>query len=369
MKHRLAGLPAHAKLAVTFFLTLIGGGYLAATALIILNIGNGKPPTNDDIQQHYGGLKVTKDPPKPGEPPPRAKSSLELKIFPGEVKDGRTVRKAGTMWQYLTRTKNDETRKKDDAGLAEDTQRAAGMERIFIAWSDALSEEKAGRRTVPATLPEAPEPARSTRALLPIKKDDPKVYDEKLAAILADAKRLTAQQYYNSYIAVILEKHCVRCHGGGDPSGHEETKLDAFAAAAVHSTVDLPPVEKPDANAPTGPYEVIEGGMTPGKLALHIHIHAVTMALMAASAGVFFYFTGFSDRVKLWVMPAIFLAALGDVLSWIGMKVISANNPAIPFAMMTQVSGGLFGMLLAGQILGVFWSMWCCPEPPDEPAR
>lgn len=320
---RLADLPGYAKVTLTFFLLMLGVGYLAAVSLIFLgSIGKGKPPTPLDIQDHYGGVPLA--------PGARPLSGLEAKFLP-ELKgaDGKIVRKEGSMFEYLTRLDDEEKRKEDDPKRIEDRKRADGYVEILKAWVDIVADEAAGKR--PKTeAPDVPEPATSPKKFV---KDD-----SALKAVLADAKKLNAKQFYESYAAVILAKHCVRCHGGGNPNGpNPPVSLDSYETVGKFVNFAEP-----------------SAGMTPAKLALHIHIHAVTMGFMALSAAVLMFFTGYSAKVKMLVLPWTTIGGAADIAGMVFMKLF----PAGPFAYLTMAGGGVFGLTLAVQILLIFFSMW-----------
>lgn len=356
MSHRLSQLPVSAKLTVTFFLMLLGGGYLAAVSLIFLgSIGKGDPPTNEDIQHHYGGVRREVPPPKPGEAPPRNPTTLESKIDPGAKNaDGKVAKRPGSMWEYLTRTKNEESRAEDDPKRLDDEKLAADLHRVLTAWVQIAADESAGKRKPEPTAPD-PEPLTSSR-----KFKDKAVLDK----ALADAKVLTFEQFHKAYAFAILDKHCIRCHGGGDPSGHDKLKLDPLAEVRKFIADELPkPAPTPTEPVPTGPTVVLDGGMNGAKMALHIHIHAVTMAFMGMSAAVLMFFTGYPEWVKTLVVPWGLLGAIGDVASWLLMK----QYPEAGFAVMTQITGGVFGLLLGVQIGLVFFSMWFGRRPTAAP--
>jgi len=335
---RLAQLPLYGKLTLTFFLAMLGTGYLSAVWLIILAIGHGEPPTERDVQDHYGGEKrpPSADPNAPSVPR-RPLSSLERQIRPPEGGN-----REGGMYQYLARSKDEETRDAEDPKRVEDAARALKYQKVIHDWVGILRDQEDGKRKGDAS-PDAPEPF-----------DRPNRIDFDKAA--ADAKKLNFDQYYEVYVKSILDRHCERCHGGGNPKGRDSIRLSTLADVRKHLAVGKPdPGKTIDAGA--GDHH-IDGGMDEKKLALHIHIHAVTMGFMALSVAVLMFFTGYSNTVKLLVVPWPMLGAIFDVAGWVIMKYVSVHHPAVPGAQITMMGGGLMGAGMGLQILLVFASIW-----------
>jgi mono/diheme cytochrome c family protein len=359
---RLVSLPVYAKLTLSLFLALLGSGYMAALSLIFLGQGEGKAmPSYVQIRRHYVGQRPSElkaeqaEKAKAGGPaaaaaaPPKKLSELESKIIDG-----------GSMNKYLGWLDGKEP--KSDAKKKEAAELGQRNLAILTAWCDLARAEAAGK----------PNPG-SKDAIKPA--ENSKKID--LTAALDDAKVLTFEQYHAKYAAVILEKHCVTCHGGGNPNGQEPPVFTSLAETrkVIDPKAKKGETAKADAEggkteptsssaaAPTAAEEEDDspvGGYDARKLALHIHIHAVTMGFMALSVAVMMCFTGYRDTVKLAVIPWGLLGAIGDVGSWVWMKNTNWNvihpDTIVQFVMLP--SGGLFGLMLGVQIWMVFLSMW-----------
>jgi hypothetical protein len=230
---RLASLPKSAKLAITFFVALIGIGYLSSVGHMYFTyaMADGKPGmTPADVRLKLAGK--------------RDRTLLETKLV------------GGSMAQYL--------------------QDSAEREKV-LAWVHAGAPEKGFHEVQP-----------------------------------------------------VLAQRCANCHSSSGPAKFRP--LTNYQEVAAVTQADR--------------------GETPAGWARVAHIHLQSLSVIYLLLGLVFAFCGLPERIKVWVVPAPFIALIGDF----GARAFVPAFPSLVYLVMA--SGALGGLATAVMVFGAFWELW-----------
>ena len=156
----------------------------------------------------------------------------------------------------------------------------------------------------------------------------------------------------------VIAAHCVECHRA---DGGETQDLPYAASREAEPEYDLvAKVAAPEfETVESGPQRITLAPTGVKQLALVTHIHILSIPVFAFIVGALFLMTGFSQSIKLILVPLPLLATVLDISSWWLARFFE------PFIYIIAASGAIFGMALALQILGVFASMWFGATEPQ----
>lgn len=155
----------------------------------------------------------------------------------------------------------------------------------------------------------------------------------------------------------VIKSQCIECHhaDGGDM---EDLPFAANAEAEPEYALVMEAAEPEFETHESGPQTVVLGPTNVKKLVQVTHVHILSMPVFTFFVGILFLMTGFSEKVKLVLVPLPMLAVLLDIGSWWLARFVE------PFIYVIAASGALFGATYALQILCILYAMWI--EKPAE---
>ena len=149
----------------------------------------------------------------------------------------------------------------------------------------------------------------------------------------------------------VIARNCAKCHNATDgeeadkPWAKDKQSLPQFALVAKYAQPAEGPVEKKTELVYLAPDDWKE-------LVQVTHAHVFTIPLFSLVVTGLFLLTGLGPKAKLLIAPLPLLATLVELASW------WLARPFEPFIYLIAVSGAIFGLSLAIQILCVFGSIW-----------